>query len=245
MLIAANWPIQAQVGALSSTRLLRGYSLPPYDSFNVAEHVGDEPQHVAANRHLLAQYLPNPPVWLEQVHGSDVIAVSSASQRQQVEQADALYTQLRGQPLAIMTADCLPILLCSADGAEVAAIHGGWRPLAGGIVAKTVAHFSAPSSQIYAWLGPAIGPDAFEVGAEVKAAFCALDPNMDGAFKKHPEQENKYFADIFLLAQLQLQTAGVSAIYSDELCTVSNPSQFYSYRREGRTGRMVTLIWRK
>ncbi|WP_440053601.1 peptidoglycan editing factor PgeF [Pseudoalteromonas sp. T1lg65] len=239
-MIIANWPLTHQVGVLSTTRI-GGVSTSPYQSFNLAFHVGDNAEHVAENRRLLHGYVPNPIVWLEQVHGADVVNVDKQFEIAQIHKADALFTRLPQQPLAIMTADCLPILLASRDGQEVAAIHGGWRPLSLSIIEKTLACFSASRDDIYAWLGPAIGPTAFEVGEDVVAAFSHLD--QPGLFK--PCHDGKYFANIFAIATTQLHDAGVNQIYGEQLCTVNEPERFFSYRRDTVTGRMATLIWRK
>ncbi|MDK2594529.1 peptidoglycan editing factor PgeF [Pseudoalteromonas obscura] len=241
-MILPQWPVQHQVGAVSSTRL-GGYSCAPYDTFNLAYHVGDNSEHVAKNRAVLESYLPAAPTWVNQVHGCDIHVVDTKTDASLLVNADALYTRLRRQPLAIMTADCLPVLLASQCGREVAAVHGGWRPLAGGIIAKTTQHFEASPDKLVAWLGPAIGHNAFEVGSEVKDTFIAQSPELSEAFRAIGN--GKYLADIFLIAQMQLQALNVNSIYTDKLCTFSNKEQFFSYRRDGQCGRMATVIWRK
>jgi len=234
------WTAPNTVSALSTTRQ-GGVSVAPFDSFNVGLHVGDDEQAVLANRALLTNQLPKPAVWLNQTHSSDVVVIDEESDLSQVRSADALYTRLVKQPLAIMTADCLPVLLCSSSGDEVAAVHGGWRGLAKGILANTVSHFQAPASDIIVWLGPAIGPLQFEVGQEVKECFCSQNPVHQQAFTAKHE---KYMADIYLLARQQLAQLGVVKIHGGEHCTVTEKSQFFSYRRDGQTGRMASLIWR-
>jgi YfiH family protein len=239
-MITPAWTAPNTVSALSTIRQ-GGVSVAPFDSFNVGLHVGDDEQAVLANRALLTNQLPNPAVWLNQTHSSDVIVIDEKSDLSQVRAADALYTRLMKQPLAIMTADCLPVLLCSSSGDEVAAVHGGWRGLAQAILANTVSHFQAPANDIIAWLGPAIGPSQFEVGQDVKDSFCLQNPVHQQAFTAKHE---KYMADIYLLARQQLAQLGVVKIYGGEYCTVTDKSQFFSYRRDGQTGRMASLIWR-
>lgn len=235
----AQWPLSQLVGTLSTTRE-GGVSLPPFDSFNLAFHVGDNAEHVAENRRILHGYVANPIVWLEQVHGAEVVVVDEQFEAAQVHQADALYTRLRQTPLAIMTADCLPILLASENGEEVAAIHGGWKPLAAGIIANTLAKFRCAPEEIHAWFGPAIGPDAFEVGEDVVDAFEAQKSTAFTATKK-----GKYLGNIFALAETLLRQQGVIKCYGERHCTVSLPELYFSYRRDNITGRMATLIWRK
>ena len=241
-MITPAWTAPITISALSTTRK-GGVSVAPFDSFNVGLHVGDDEQAVLANRELLTNQLPNPAVWLNQIHSSDVVVIDEDSDLNQVRSADALYTRVAKQPLAIMTADCLPVLLCSTTGDEIAAVHGGWRGLEKGIIKNTLACFSAPSKQIYAWLGPAIGSEQFEVGAEVATRFIAKSPLFKEAFKL--QSNNKYLCDIYLIARIELEQLGVINISGGDYCTVSQPSLFFSYRREGKTGRMASLIWRK
>ena len=241
-MISPTWNAPTNIGALSTTRA-GGCSVAPFASLNLGLHVGDDEQAVLANRNSLAQRLPKSPVWLNQVHSADVVMVDEQFTTASVLNADALYTRLQNQPLAIMTADCLPVLLTSLCGSEVAAIHGGWRGLNLGIIANTLAHFNAPAEQIIAWLGPAIGAQKFEVGAEVKMAFCEQSHTHTTAFKALAN--GKYLADIYAIAGQQLSQLGVKNISGGEFCTVSQPAQFFSYRRDGQTGRMASLIWRK
>lgn len=241
-MITPTWQAPKNIGALSTTRK-GGYSGAPFSSFNLGLHVGDDVQKVLANCELLASHLPTKPVWLNQVHSSDVVIVDEQFDYSKLVDADALFTRLPQQPLAIMTADCLPILLTTECGSEVAAIHGGWRGLNAGIIAKTLNHFTTPSEKIIAWLGPAIGAQNFEVGAEVKAAFCQLGTQYQHAFQA--QTNGKHLADIYSIAHIQLKHLGVFNISGGEYCTVDQQAQFFSYRREGKTGRMATLIWRK
>ena len=238
-LIIPDWPAPVRVRAASTTRQ-GGASASPYDSLNLAEHVGDDPTLVAENRRRLAAMLgySTEPAWLEQVHGITVVAAEMV--RAPVV-ADAAWTRVPGQPCVVMTADCLPVLLCDRAGTVVAAAHGGWRGLAGGLLAATVARLEMPPRKLLAWLGPAIGPDVFEVGDEVRAAFLALDAGNAGCFR--PSPAGRWLADIYALAQRQLRGLGVREIYGGDYCTFSEPERFFSYRRENRTGRMATLIW--
>ena len=240
-MLTPTWNAPSNIGALSTTRA-GGCSVAPFASMNLGLHVGDDEQAVLANRDKLAQYLPQRPVWLNQVHSADVVVIDEQFNAAKVVSGDALYTQLQNQPLAIMTADCLPILLTSQCGTEVAAIHGGWRGLNLGIITNTLAHFNAPAEQIIAWLGPAIGAQKFEVGAEVKSAFCEQADAHAAAFTALAN--GKYLADIYAIATEQLSQLGVKNISGGEFCTVSQAEQFFSYRRDGQTGRMASLIWR-
>lgn len=238
-LIIPDWPAPVRVRAVSTTRQ-GGVSPPPYASLNLAEHVGDAPACVAENRRRLAAMAgyPAEPAWLEQVHGIHTVAAETV--RAPVA-ADAAWTRTAGRPCAVMTADCLPVLLCDRAGTVVAAAHAGWRGLAGGVIAATVARMDTPSTELLAWLGPAIGPAAFEVGEEVRAAFLELDADNAGCFR--PSPAGRWLADLYDLARRQLRRLGVAAIYGGEFCTFSEPERFFSYRRENRTGRMATLIW--
>jgi len=239
MSIVPEWPLPENVRACSTTRI-GGYSQAPWDSLNLGAHVADDSQHVQRNRQKLVEdlHLPSMPVWLEQVHGTDVLKLDHQSPSSL--QADAVYTREHGVVCAVMTADCLPVLFCSADGKEVAAAHAGWRGLCSGVLENTLKAFSAPAEEIFAWLGPAIGPNAFEVGAEVRDAFCAVDSAADAAFRAVGE---KFYADIWMLATQRLQAAGVRKIWGGGRCTFTEKEQFFSYRRDRITGRMASLIW--
>jgi hypothetical protein len=237
--IIPDWPALGTVRAISTPRH-GGISPPPYASLNLADHVGDDPACVAENRRRLAARLnlAAEPAWLEQVHGTTVVAAETVLTP---VAADAAFTRKPGRPCVVMTADCLPVLLCDRAGTVVAAAHAGWRGLAGGVIGATVARLETPPRELLAWLGPAIGPDAFEVGEEVRAAFLALDAGNAGCFR--PSPAGRWLADLYELTRRQLRGLGVSAIYSGEFCTFSEPERFFSYRRENRTGRMATLIW--
>ncbi|ELX8381217.1 purine nucleoside phosphorylase YfiH [Providencia vermicola] len=238
-LIFPDWPQPKKVSCCSTTRI-GGVSSSPFDSLNLGDHVGDEPMAVSENRYRLQALagLPQQPLWLEQVHGTKVLCLDGSDIEN--KQADAVYTHQTGVVCAIMTADCLPVLFCSQDGQEVAAAHAGWRGLCDGVLENTVAQFSCPKNQIMAWLGPAIGPSKFEVGPEVRDAFIKQSTELAAGFAIHGD---KFLADIYLLARKKLQAVGVTSIYGGEFCTVSDKNRFYSYRREGKTGRMASLIW--
>ena len=240
-LIFPDWPQPNNIGACSTLRM-GGISLPPYNSLNLGTHVGDNLQLVEQNRHLLCEQaqLPEMPLWLEQVHGTHVIKLSS--QENNEVKGDALYTSTTKKVCAIMTADCLPVLFTTVDGSEIGAAHGGWRGLCHGVLQNTLAQFKAPKSQIMAWLGPAIGPNAFEVGAEVRQAFLEQASAFEPAFIPH---NGKYLANIYMLARIILRDCGVTQIYGGDFCTVTDESRFFSYRRDHTTGRMASLIWIK
>lgn len=238
-LIIPEWPAPANVRACSTTRT-GGVSQQPYDSLNLGGHVADEPEHVLKNRHLLCDIagLPAMPLWLNQVHGTHIVTLPYTGTS--FPQADACYTRAEGQVCAVMTADCLPVIFCSKDGREVAASHAGWRGLCAGVLENTLATFRSSPEEILAWLGPAIGPQAFEVGPEVRDAFIAHDPAAAVAFVPY---QQKYFADLWMLARQRLARAGVTAIYGGGRCTYSESGSFFSFRRESVTGRMATLVW--
>lgn len=237
--IIPDWPAPANVKAMQTTRG-GGYSQAPYDSLNFGDHVGDDPITVARNRQTLD--LPSEPVWLEQVHGIKVVVAERADC---VPKADATVSFHAGSVCVAMTADCLPVLLCDRAGTVVSAVHAGWRGLADGVVEAAVAAMQVPSHQLMAWLGPAIGPQAFEVGDEVREAFQAHHPDAHTAFSPLPAsaQGNKYLADIYLLARQRLNALGINAVYGGGLCTYTDKERFFSFRRDNRTGRMATLIW--
>lgn len=239
-LITPEWVLPAGVNAISTTRN-GGVSIVPYDTLNLGDHVGDDLQSVLKNRQRLAKHLmlsDDDIVWLEQVHGVKVLTLDH--QQPTSYQADASYTNIPRKVCAIMTADCLPVLFCSLAGNEVAAAHAGWRGLQAGILEQTIQRFNTDPENIMAWLGPAIGPEQFEVGPEVREAFMAVNPEAEEAFKA---RGNKYLADIYLLARQRLSSLGVQKIYGGNFCTVSQSELFFSYRREKQTGRMASLIW--
>lgn len=240
ILLTPDWPAPANVHALCSTRQ-GGCSAGPYANLNLGNHVGDTAAAVAANRQRFAELaaMPSAPVWLNQVHSTEVVQLMAPTQNEIT--ADASFTRACGVVSCVMTADCLPLLLCDEQGTQVAAIHAGWRGLCEGIIERTVQQFAKPAS-VMAYLGPAIGPAAFEVGAEVKAAFVARQAEATSAFKP-ASAEGKWLADIYALARQRLMRAGVSAIYGGNHCTYSQSEMFFSYRRDGQTGRMASAIW--
>lgn len=238
-LLLPDWPAPAHVRAVISTRR-GGVSRPPYDSLNLGDHVGDDPVAVAKNRERLqrAAGAPATPLWLNQVHGTRVLDCASTTTDRE---ADASIAAHPGQVCVVMTADCLPLLICNRAGTRVAAAHAGWRGLADGVLEATLARFDDPAEQLLVWLGPAIGPAAFEVGAEVRARFLQDDPRADNAFR--PGRPGHWLADIYQLARLRLQRVGVGFIGGGDYCTVTDRERFFSYRRDGVTGRMASMIW--
>ncbi len=234
--ITPDWPAPVNVKALQTTRN-GGVSMGVYASLNLGDHVKDHPQHVAANRQLLSTYLPSEPVWLNQVHGVRVIDAALSSC---LESADASFTSRKQVVCVTMTADCLPVLLCDQTGTTVAAIHAGWRSLCDGVIEATIAAMPVPANQLMAWLGPAIGPEAFEVGSEVRAQFMAQDAQAESAFAA---KGDKWLGDLYTIARQRLQTLGVTQIYGGGRCTFSEPENFFSFRRDGDTGRMGCFIW--
>ena len=231
-----DWTLPEGVSAFVSTRS-GGVSLHPYDSNNLGAHVGDDTQHVAENRRRLLSALSGLQhiQWLDQVHGSDV---AEASDDGISRTADAQYSSQPGLGCAVLTADCLPVLFCASDSSKVAAAHAGWRGLAGGVLLNTLAEFES-ADDVLVFLGPAIGPDAFEVGPEVREAFGWAS---DACFRAG--QGDRLQADLYRLAAEQLQAAGVKSISGGGFCTFSDAERFYSYRRASVTGRQVSLIWR-
>ncbi|MGO4328434.1 peptidoglycan editing factor PgeF [Cupriavidus sp. 2TAF22] len=254
--LVPDWPAPARVRALSTTRQ-GGLSVSPYGladgsqgGLNLGTHVGDDPAAVAGNRARLAARLPSAPAWLEQVHGCAVASGDEfAGGDAVVPKADASIATTPGRVCAVMTADCLPVLLCDRAGTVVGAAHAGWRGLCAGVIEATLAGMSTragPQARWLAWLGPAIGPQAFEVGAEVRQAFlaAALPQEMaavEAAFR--PGAPGKYFADIYGLARTRLARAGCADVHGGDTCTVTDAQRFYSYRRDGVTGRMASLVW--
>ncbi|HEX7044183.1 MAG TPA: peptidoglycan editing factor PgeF [Burkholderiales bacterium] len=235
--IVPDWPAPASVRALVTTRA-GGVSRGAYCSFNLGAHVGDDPAHVRENRARLRAVLPADPVWLEQVHGSDVVDAARAAPG---TRADGAYTRSRGVICAVLTADCLPIFLCDRAGTEVALLHAGWRGLARGVIEQGLAALRAPPEDRLAWLGPAIGPPAYEVGGEVRDAFVSRRPEAAVAFA--PARRGKWYLDLYALARQRLEALGVRAIHGGRYCTASQPELFFSHRRDGATGRMASLIW--
>lgn len=239
-MITPDWPAPPRVRALSTTRA-GGVSLGAYDSLNLGDHVGDSPSAVASNRHRLVSHLglPTMPCWLRQVHGTAVADLRSTPPR---PEADAAWSDRRGQVCAILTADCLPVLFCDTAGTVVAAAHAGWRGLAAGVLQQTLKSLPVPAARVLAWLGPAISQSAFEVGTEVRAVFMARDAVAEDCFVA-AGSEGKFRADLYALARHQLQSLGVAGVYGGEYCTYTDSERFYSYRRDGECGRMASLIW--
>lgn len=235
--ITPDWPAPPNVRALQTTRQ-GGVSDAPYDSLNLGDHVGDEPLTVARNRVLLNHLLPSEPVWLEQAHGT---LVANADDASCLPQADACISRHRDSVCVVMTADCLPVLLCDTQGSVVAAAHAGWKGLAAGVIESTVQAMNTSPQDLMAWLGPAISQDAFEVGEEVRAAFVAAQPQAASAFTIG--QSGKWLADIYALARMRLNALGITQIFGGDYCTYRESEKFFSYRRDGTTGRMGTFIW--
>ncbi len=236
--IAPDWPSPRNVRALITTRA-GGLSRGPYASFNLGLRTGDDPQAVAANRAALRATLPQEPKWLKQVHGSRVI---DADAEVAFSAADAAVARHPGTVCAVLIADCVPVLLADRAGTTVAIAHAGWRGLAAGVVENTVRAMHREPGELLAFLGPGIGPGAFEVGPDVRDAFVNADPGAADAFAPHAP--GKWLADLFALARRRLQCAGVADVYGGGICTYSHAGRFFSYRRERTTGRMAALIWR-
>lgn len=236
--IYPNWPAPAHVKAIQTTRL-GGVSAAPYQSLNLGDHVKDNPHHVAHNRQLLNTFVPSVPVWLNQVHGVRVIDAALSSC---VESADASFSTKKNVVCVTMTADCLPVFLCDKAGTVVAAVHAGWRSLCDGVIEQTIKSMPVEASELMAWLGPAIGPEAFEIGGEVRAQFIAQDAQAESAFKPKANTD-KWLGDLYSIAKQRLANMGVPAVYGEPNCTYSNPDKFFSFRRDGDTGRMASLIW--
>ena len=240
-IIVPDWPAPRNVRACVTTRQ-GGVSTGPYASFNLGDHVGDAPAAVAENRGRLRAVLPAEPAWLKQVHGTRCI---DAAQAATGSEADAAFARASHVVCAVLTADCLPVLLCDEKGTVVAAAHAGWRGLAAGVIEATVAAMGLPGEQLMAWLGPAIGPENFEVGDEVRTIFVTHDPQAASAFV--PRSNGKWLCDITMLARQRLAALGVCRSVGNaagaDFCTVRDRERFFSYRRDGVTGRMASLIW--
>jgi YfiH family protein len=234
-----DWQAPANVCAFTTLRHGAGLSAPPFDSFNLGARCGDDPQAVLANREELVRHfaLPSAPRWLRQVHGTTVIGEPTDEE----PEADASITVTPGVVLAILTADCLPIAFCADDGSEVGIAHAGWRGLSAGIVENTVAAMRSAPNQLLAWLGPAAGPDAYEVGDDVRTAFVEGDAAASGAFV--PTRPGHWLCDLYALARRRLAAAGVHRVAGGGLSTLGDPDRFFSHRRDGITGRMATVIF--
>ncbi|MEJ2592337.1 MAG: peptidoglycan editing factor PgeF [Candidatus Thiodiazotropha sp.] len=234
-----DWPAPGHVRALITTRQ-GGVSRPPYDSLNLATHVGDDAHDVARNRALLIHdcRLPEAPFWLNQVHGCHVADSNVASPGCE---ADAVIGDRPGRICAVLTADCLPLLICDRAGSRVCAVHAGWRGLAGGVIEAAVSRMAVAPAELLVWLGPAIGPDAFEVGGEVREAFVSQQAQDADAFRSG--RADRWLADIYRLARQRLARLGVGYVGGGDYCTFTQAQRFFSYRRDGVTGRMASLIW--
>ena len=235
-ILIPDWPAPSAVRAFMTTRQ-GGVSAAPFHGLNLATHVGDDPAAVAQNRALLRLHLPAEPLWLNQVHG---VAVAEAGRDRSGCDGDAAVSFAVGEVCAVMTADCLPVLFCDQAGTVVAAAHAGWRGLAAGVLEATVARMGVAPDTILAWLGAAIGPEAFEVGDEVRATFVSQHPEATAAFVAQGE---RWLADIYALARIRLASVGVARVYGGGLCTYTDAARFYSYRREGQSGRMASVVW--
>ncbi len=236
--IQPDWTVPAQVRAVSTTRV-GGVSGGPYASLNLGDHVGDDLTAVQANRDRLVDqlHLPRAPSWLTQVHGTTVVDAAAVG----AVEADAAVCFGPGGVAAVMTADCLPLLLSNRAGTVVGAAHAGWRGLQAGVIEATIAKMGCAGEELLVWLGPAIGPTAFEVGDEVRAAFMAHDPRAASAFVAHGD--GHWLADIYTLARQRLSACGVQQVSGGDRCTYTEREQFFSYRRDGVCGRMASLIW--
>ena len=237
-LIHPDWPAPGRVRAYSTTRT-GGYSEGPWASLNLGVNTGDDPDAVAQNRRLLRSMLPAEPLWLKQVHGTAVVQHSGAGTG--APEADASVAMAPGRVCVVLTADCLPVLICNRRGDRVAAAHAGWRGLAAGVLEATVSALDDDPGSLLAWLGPAIGPAVYEVGDDVRDAF--VSPSAGDFSSCFTARGDRWLFDLCGAARLKLAGAGVRAVYGGNACTFSEPRRFYSYRREGQTGRMCSLIW--
>lgn len=235
--IVPDWPVPANVRALVTTRA-GGISHGAYASLNLGARVGDDPAAVERNREILRSTLPADPVWLHQVHGTDVVEAESAAP---LARADGVVAHTRHAVCAVLTADCLPVLLSDAAGTSVGVAHAGWRGLAAGVIESTLAQMHVAAGEVLAYLGPAIGPQVYEVGQDVVDAFVARDADAAGAFA--PAAPGKFMADLYALARRRLAAAGVRRVFGGGFCTYRDRDRFYSYRRDHTTGRMASLVW--
>ena len=244
--IIPQWPAPASVKAIVTTRQ-GGYSTPPFDSFNLATHVTDDIAHVTANRQLLQSNLPGQPLWLNQLHSNNIVDAAHCAMD---SNADGSYSTEPNCVSVVLTADCLPLLLCNQQGTVVAAVHAGWRGLVNGIVeqalTKVMAAGDCSAEQLLVWLGPAIGPGKFEVGEDVRQQFLLKSPDsskVDACFVALKNNKNKYFANLYELARIRILHQGIENISGGNYCTYTEQQRFFSYRRNGQTGRMASLIW--
>jgi YfiH family protein len=246
--LLADWPAPSGIVAFTTLRGAAGSgdSRPPFDHFNLGANCGDDPAVVAANRARLraAADLPAEPLWLQQVHGVDVVRIAGridpVPDPAPLPRADAAVSDVPGTVLAILSADCLPIVFCALDGSEIGAAHAGWRGLAAGVIENTVAAMCTAPGELLAWLGPAAGPQAYEIGDEVRNAFLAHDAAADVAFTS--TRPGHWRLDLYAVARQRLAAVGVTRVHGGGLCTISDPQRFFSHRRDGRSGRMATLI---
>lgn len=240
--ILPTWSVPDFVHAFTTTRE-GGVSQAPFDSLNLGDHVTDDPQSVQTNREILQEQgnLPHFPLYLTQTHSTRVLRLPY---EQNDIEADAVYTNQANQVCLVMTADCLPVLFCSKDGKEIAAAHAGWRGLCDGVLEATVAEFECKPENICVWLGPAIGPTAFQVGEDVIEQFCAFDPQAREAFVADEYISGKFLGNLYQIARQRLNKLGITEIAGGDYCTYCDAEQFFSYRRDKITGRMATLIWR-
>lgn len=242
-ILKAAWPAPDNVRAFTTLRSGPGVSPAPFDRFNFGLRSGDDPANVLQNRRVLRSDfgLPGEPFWLQQVHGIDAVRITTQHKGGEEPAADASVTSSPGVVLAILTADCLPVLFCNDDGTEVAAAHAGWGGLSAGMLEATVRAMTSPAASLMAWLGPAAGPSVYEIGAEVREAFLSRDADAASVFVA--TRPGHWLVDLFALARQRLASVGVHRVYGGDICTISDPARFYSYRRDGRTGRMASVIW--
>lgn len=237
--IRPDWPAPANVHALTTLRT-GGYSSGAYASFNLAAHTDDDPDAVQGNRRLLREFfrLPDEPVWLQQVHSKRIVSAEAGAAG---SEADGSWSDIAGKVCVVMTADCLPVLVCDRRGSKVAAAHAGWRGLHAGVVSQAVRMLETDPEDLLVWLGPAIGPQAFEVGREVLQAFIDKNSLNGTAFRQRDDRH--WLCDLYELARIELSMLGITSVFGGTECTFSDESRFYSYRRDGKTGRMASLIW--
>lgn len=235
--IIADWPARRRVRTLITTRD-GGVSEEQFGRLNLAAHVGDAPEHVAENRARLRAHLPAEPFWLEQVHGTRVLRLEQCGG---VRRADAAVTSRSGLVCAVLTADCVPVLLCDGEGSAVGVAHAGWRGLAAGVIEATVLALGIDSARLLAYLGPAIGPESYEVGDEVRRAFVGVDRAAIAAFR--PGSRGRWWCDLYALARMRLAACGVREVWGGGFDTAAEPERFFSHRRDGVSGRMASLIW--
>ena len=237
--LVPDWDAPRNVRAFVTTRA-GGVSEGEFESMNLASRGGDDPEHVAKNRLIVREHLPAMPRWMAQVHGTDVADLDRLDESQ-VPTADAAVASLPGRVGVVLTADCMPLFLCDESGEHVAVVHAGWRGMAAGVIESTVRVIGAAPSQLMAWMGPTIGPSAFEVGPEVREAFVAHDPDAREAFRTH--KPGKFMADLYALARRRLARVGVARVHGGGFCTYTDSARFFSYRRAQKSGRMGAFIW--